>query len=535
MALDSTSFDTTVVINGVSYNETVLAFWNYTAYGNGTLSNGSNCFLAFDRYQPILVSPNGTFVNTTSCYQPIHAIRARGIAGLVFGSLFAVSILFSTINLRKHGRSYLPTGKRWRPVGRRWPWYWTMFVAACGLLSCFTAVDVDRDYVVNTPMVLQCFFLTLMVPALLACVWESVRSWTSFQYHRLQEADTFALPVEVFRARVDFYLPLIFYTFDWLVFFLSIPRSWSFVQKQRSPIQTLDSAKPRALDARFKIASVTAVLCLTLITFRLTYTSRSYRLRIPCTLLIVVGLLAMRIGYAVAGSFVWTISPYRLEVSIGWLYGLGYAPILLVLYLLNLRGYLEENEDKIMISQRTRRGIELEEDMHLKSGTGRAREHQGMHPSWWYKTRHAGLPPTAVFKSAGSQLRREPGDTSKGTPSQSADDHDESGHYWWHRRKEGEHDPRLRKSRHSTNASSAWSTVDYDNDHAGANLRWTERGVSSLLRDGVSPTMETNASEPKYSPYARSRGRLSKSSSSSSSSSQSLQSRPQVVRSMLDV
>jgi hypothetical protein len=171
------SSNLTTLINGISYNATTLEHWNYTLYRNGTLSNGSDCHLAFGFYQPFLVSANGTFVNSTSCYEPINSIKARGIAGLVFGSLFASSILFSTVNLRKHGRAYLPRERRWKPVGRRWPWYWTVFLAACGLLSGFAAIDVDRDYVVNTPMIIQCFFLTLMTPALLACVWEAVRSW----------------------------------------------------------------------------------------------------------------------------------------------------------------------------------------------------------------------------------------------------------------------------------------------------------------------------------------------------------------------
>lgn len=177
MQADRPIHNATTLINGVAYNESALKSWNYTIYSNGTLSNGSHCYLTFDVYKPVLISPNGTFVNTTSCYAPINSIGARGVTGLVFGSLFALSIVFSTINLRKHGRAYLPREKRWRPVGRRWPWYWTLFVAACGILSSFTAVDVDRDYVVNTPMVLQCFFLTLMVPTLLACVWEAVRAW----------------------------------------------------------------------------------------------------------------------------------------------------------------------------------------------------------------------------------------------------------------------------------------------------------------------------------------------------------------------
>lgn len=170
--------DSILVVNGISYNATALKAWNYTVYDNGTLSNGTECYLVFDNYRPIMTSvTNGTFVNSTSCYTPVKPIGARGITGLVFGILFALSIILSTINLRKHGRSYLPREKRWKPVGRRWPWYWTIFVAACGLLSCFTAVDVDRDYIVNLPLILQSFFMTLAVPTALACVWEAVRSW----------------------------------------------------------------------------------------------------------------------------------------------------------------------------------------------------------------------------------------------------------------------------------------------------------------------------------------------------------------------
>lgn len=178
MASPAEPANATLVANGISYNATALRFWNYTIYSNGTLSNGSECYLVFDQYRPILVSAsNGTFSNTTSCYTPINSIGARGITGLVLGTVFALTIVVSTINLRKHGRAYLAREKRWTPVARRWPWYWSLFVVACALLSCFTAVDVDRDYIVNLPLVLQSFFLTLALPALLACVWEAVRSW----------------------------------------------------------------------------------------------------------------------------------------------------------------------------------------------------------------------------------------------------------------------------------------------------------------------------------------------------------------------
>jgi len=176
MSSESTSRPSPTLTNGMVYNSTVLRYWNYTLYNNGTLSNGSDCWLVFGKFQPVLCQ-NGTFTNATSCDSPVNKIQARGITGLVFGSAFALTIVFTTINLRKHGRSYLPPGRRWRAVGRRWQWYWMLFVATCCMISAFTGVDVDRDYILNTPFILQSVFMTLMVPGLLASVWEAVRHW----------------------------------------------------------------------------------------------------------------------------------------------------------------------------------------------------------------------------------------------------------------------------------------------------------------------------------------------------------------------
>ena len=167
---------TDVLINGVHFNRTALNFFNYTLYDNGTLSNGSKCYLVFDRYQPSILW-NGTFVNGTSCYEPYYSISERGSLGVAFACLFAASIMFTLINLRKHGRLFLPSEKRFRAIGRRWQWYWLTFLAACGIISGITSVDVDRDYLQALAIVLNSFFYYLMMPGLLAAVWEGVRHW----------------------------------------------------------------------------------------------------------------------------------------------------------------------------------------------------------------------------------------------------------------------------------------------------------------------------------------------------------------------
>src|SRR5271154_5879256 len=170
---------TDVLINGVHFNRTVLNHWNYTLYSNGTLSNGSNCWLTFNEYKPSMLL-NGTFLNATSCYSPIEAIRGHGIMGLIVGAFSGISIIFTLRNLRKHGRLYLADQKRWSVVGRRWQWYWVLFITACLTISAINGVDVDRDYLPSTSIILQSFFYYLMLPGILACVWESVRHWLVF-------------------------------------------------------------------------------------------------------------------------------------------------------------------------------------------------------------------------------------------------------------------------------------------------------------------------------------------------------------------
>lgn len=167
---------TETIINKIHFNVTALKLYNYTLYSNNTLSNGSNCWLAFDAFQPTMMA-NGTFINGTSCYDPYFGISSRGGLGILFACLFGISIMFTLINLRKHGRLFLPNEKRFTAVGRRWQWYWMLFVAACGMISGITGIDVDRDYVLSLPIVLQSFFSYLMIPGILATVWEAVRHW----------------------------------------------------------------------------------------------------------------------------------------------------------------------------------------------------------------------------------------------------------------------------------------------------------------------------------------------------------------------
>ncbi|CCF41265.1 hypothetical protein CH063_11595, partial [Colletotrichum higginsianum] len=75
------------VLGGVHFNRTALDFFNYTLYTNGTVSNGSNCYVTEPPYTPVYLFPNGTFVNSTWCYDPINPIGTRAGVGVVHVSI----------------------------------------------------------------------------------------------------------------------------------------------------------------------------------------------------------------------------------------------------------------------------------------------------------------------------------------------------------------------------------------------------------------------------------------------------------------
>lgn len=167
---------TDTIINGVHFNTTALEHWNYTLYSNNTLSNNSKCFIIFEKYQPHFLS-NGSWINATTCYVPINGIGTRGKVGITFAALFTATVMFTLINLRKHGKMYLREDKRFRIIGRRWQWYWMLFVAGCAMISTITGIDIERNYLQSTAIILQSFFYSLMFPGTLAMVWEATRHW----------------------------------------------------------------------------------------------------------------------------------------------------------------------------------------------------------------------------------------------------------------------------------------------------------------------------------------------------------------------
>lgn len=208
----------------------------------------------------------------------------------------------------------------------------------------------------------------------------------SWQERQILDRDPYAFTKRSSRRRQESLLPILFYAFALSNFFLTIPRSWTGIELQRSPDLTALRAQPLATDLRFKLAAFmslagTLVICYSLehsiYRYRATPTSplaqaTFYLTASPPEFLLALVLLGLKTGYAIAAAFDWSVSPLRVAVSQGWLYGLGYAPALLIIVLFNAVGFCELNEDKALIVQRGELDSALATDADL---LGRKR--------WW--------------------------------------------------------------------------------------------------------------------------------------------------------
>lgn len=211
----------------------------------------------------------------------------------------------------------------------------------------------------------------------------------SWQERQICDRDpyAFAFAKSSSRARQEFLLPILFYAFALATFVLTIPRSWSPIELQRSAEQQELNARPAATDVRFRAAGFMALAGMLVICYSLEHSIYRYKARpaslagqllfylneAPSQFLVVIAVLGVKIGYAIASAFDWSVSPLRYDVESGWLYGLGYTPALLVILVMNVCGLCELNEDQALIAQRG----DIEAARASQFGIGQKKPH------WW--------------------------------------------------------------------------------------------------------------------------------------------------------
>jgi len=81
------------------------------------------------------------------------------------------------------------------------------------------------------------------------------------------------------------------------------------------------------------------------------------------------------VAYAIAAAWEWNISIFKYDVNPGWPFGLGFGTTLIIIIILEIAGFMEENEDKVILSQRRDRGRDVDRELGLVKK-----------PNWWSKS-----------------------------------------------------------------------------------------------------------------------------------------------------
>jgi Protein of unknown function (DUF2434) len=174
-----------------------------------------------------------------------------------------------------------------------------------------------------------------------------------------------------------------------------IPRPWGAIELQRDPAQTKQHAEPAATDLRFKMAAFFLFGGWLTTVFSLWHSIKHYKARnrgifnrtlgliryLPPRFVLTIPLAFVMIGYEAACSFEFSISPLKVNTNLGFMYGLGWGPIALIIIIQEIYGYLAPNDDRELIRQRRIRGAQIDQEMGITKK-----------PHWWSRLHNENKP-----------------------------------------------------------------------------------------------------------------------------------------------
>jgi len=167
---------------------------------------------------------------------------------------------------------------------------------------------------------------------------------------------------------------------------MTVPRVWNGIEMQRSPEQQILIAEPNATDWRFRIAAFMLFVSWLVICFSLKHSLCHYKIsncaldhtcvrftrNTPIKFMLIVPLALVVVGYEAVCAFDFSISPLKLGGSNAWIYGMGYTPIALIIFVQEVFGYVDPNEDRELIRQRRVREVAIDAEMRYTRK-----------PRWW--------------------------------------------------------------------------------------------------------------------------------------------------------
>ncbi|EPY50833.1 fungal protein [Schizosaccharomyces cryophilus OY26] len=326
----------------------------YQVYGNGTVGNGTHCYLWRQHNWPS-ITEEGTVLDGVNCDSPVKKLAGHGAVGIVSACLGFLLIPFLLMNI---GKFNVPGAQK--GFQRRAEFYWMILLILVLAVSGFAYIDVDRNPVQGLSMCIFSFCFHSNVPILVLVYWHYVSTFGFIRWRELtvvgREADGSERRKRI--ETMEYGMPIVMYILSMLGFLLAGFHSWARIARGEAAVAT---------DARFKASAVINLFglgcCVGAFCVYLKEYGRDRRKRWMSVYM--GGLMVLLRGvYGCISSWKYNWNASNPKVNPGIAFGLGYVPELIVGTVICLYGVLSPG-----IAEVERLAVEEEEQERITQTT----------------------------------------------------------------------------------------------------------------------------------------------------------------------
>lgn len=280
-------------------------------------------------------------------------------------------IPFAVAGLRRHGKRAYTAKNRLYPYGKRWEFYWELITIVFVLISSFCSIDIDRVVIQGGSTGAYDLFWAASLPTAQAAVWELSRNWGQIESDKYRERNIeMSLEQHMKRktTKIHFWMPILFYSVDFLALFLTSFRPWTSVYQ---------GDRYAATDARFKAGALFSVAAYVVNIWIILNAVYAYRPNLKqihfYAVAFSMSMILVRVVYTNYHMYLpngWDISAFNPTVNVLYPAFLGHLPVLLVFVSLNARGLVMQNVDKMMLREKREQERQFQAQFMKTKGFG---------------------------------------------------------------------------------------------------------------------------------------------------------------------
>ncbi|WBW71946.1 DUF2434 family conserved fungal multispanning membrane protein [Schizosaccharomyces osmophilus] len=313
-----------------SSQEAVFQRYFYQVYGNGTVSNGTLCYLWRQQNWPS-ITEEGSVLNGVNCDSPVKKLAGHGAVGIVSACLGFLLIPLLILNIGKFNVAGATKGFQ-----RRAEFCWMILLILVMAVSGFAYIDVDRSLVQGISLCIFSFCFHSNVPMLVLVYWHYVSTYGFIRWRERtvvgEEMDGNERMQRI--EKMEYGMPVVVYILAIIGFLLAGFHSWGKLARGEEGVATNARFKASAILNLLGLLCCEGAFCMYLIEFGRDRRKRWMSVNAGGLMVLI------REVYGCLSSWNYHWNASNPKVNPGIAFGLGYLPELLLGLVICLYGLL---------------------------------------------------------------------------------------------------------------------------------------------------------------------------------------------------